>query len=736
MFMKNVFLIISFSFCCLSYAKATNYYIRTDGNNTNNGLSNTPNGAWRSINDALYGYCNWGAGPTGQGVPMLPGDTLFVENGLYQEDGYGYGLKIDGINGTNTNRFVLKAIHKWGARLELTSQYNAFNIINSRGITIDGFDIFAPAGSTNIHSGISSENSEFITIRNCKIHNFGLGGIGGSGTNIIVENNHVYDNSIRNPGNGSGINFYHPVKISNNTLVGGWGVIIRGNTVYNNYCEQFYIPVGGSTLSPPTDGNGIIIDDWNFTQNASGVPYRVPCLIENNVCFNNGGSGIRIYDSDNVTVRNNTCYHNCWVTANYDSGSPDYPSADIGVSAEMGKGNNITVVNNIALSNPSLPTTNNGIGIGDKITNAVVNNNYTNKLFFTTGIFPTPNIIGNNPLFINANTNPITANFRLANNSPAINIGSNTNAAGNDFDGNIRPIGGIVDAGAYESPCQANAGIITGNLSFNEGTTSTLSASGTNNGTWQSSNTAIATVSASGEVLGVSTGTASISYNVLLNGCTASTSVTVTIIPSTITPIVIRAKCSGSTGCNMKIEIMDSSLPTGGVVLQSKNFTNLPNTFNNYIFNALGLINADKIRVSYTNDAANRDLELDYITVAGTTYQSEAATTYQIGVWRNPTDACSVGGYYTSNILQCNGYFHYMANAFPCQNQAILTSPSDDYASGTVQKTVSSISGIISATNKIISPARVIYKAKIIELNAGFSVIGGAVFTAEIGGCN
>jgi hypothetical protein len=39
---------------------ATNYYIRIDGDDSNTGLSNNPEGAWRSINTALYGYANWG----------------------------------------------------------------------------------------------------------------------------------------------------------------------------------------------------------------------------------------------------------------------------------------------------------------------------------------------------------------------------------------------------------------------------------------------------------------------------------------------------------------------------------------------------------------------------------------------------------------------------------------------------------------------------------------------------
>lgn len=448
--MKRTLLLLAFFVGFINEINAANYYIRTDGNDSNTGLSNTPSGAWRTINTALYGYANWGGYPGGsQGVPMLPGDTLWVNDGYYQEDGYTYGLKIDGINGTNTNRFVLKAINKWAVQLELTSQFNAFNILNSKGIVIDGFDIFAPANSTNIHSGIVIDNSEFVTIRNCKIHNFGLGGVGGNGQNIIIENNIVFNNSIRNPGNGSGINFYHPKKISNNTLEGGYGHIIRGNTVYGNYCEYFYSNVNGN-YGPPTDGNGIILDDWNFTQQSQGVgiPYVIPALVENNICFNNGGAGITIYDTSNVTIRNNTIFKNSWVLSQY--ASAENPTGGIQAVCEPGFGDNITIENNISITDPNLnPLTT--VGITTKnVTNIVIINNYVDQLYFPLGPTPTPNIIGTNPQFVNPSIDPLTANFRLLNSSPVINVGFNANAPTIDFDGNPRPYGGTVDLGAFE----------------------------------------------------------------------------------------------------------------------------------------------------------------------------------------------------------------------------------------------------------------------------------------------
>jgi parallel beta-helix repeat protein len=441
--------ILCINFAFLSAAHATNYYVRIDGNDNNNGLTNTPGGAWRTINTVLYGYANYGAGPGGSGIPMRPGDTLFVNDGVYVEDGYGYGLKMDNLAGTNTNRFVMKSINKWGAKLQLSSSDNSFNIRNTKGFTIDGFEMYNAPSDVNTHLGIFvANNSEFVTIRNCKLHNFGLGAIGGGGHNFIIEYNEVYNNARRNPNNGSGISIYHPKKVSNATLAGGYGCIIRGNYAHDNYCALFY--TDGRT---PSDGNGIIIDDWNFTQgnpsDPTDIPYTLPCLIENNLCVYNGGSGIRVYDSNNVTIRNNTCYYNSWVTSTYPSGTNVYPSGDIGVSSEATKGDNIVIVNNISITDPALPVANKGIAVGTAVTNVVITNNYTNSLFFAAGATPTPNIIGNSPQFVNANITT-TNNFRLQNGSPAINIGTNSNAASVDYDGKARPNGANVDAGCFE----------------------------------------------------------------------------------------------------------------------------------------------------------------------------------------------------------------------------------------------------------------------------------------------
>src|SRR5690606_32491770 len=70
---------------------------------------------------------------------------------------------------------------------------------------------------------------------------------------------------------------------------------------------------------------------------------------------------------------------------------------------------------------------------------------------------------------------------------------------------------------------------ITGTLDLFEGGTTTLSNT-TPDGTWSSSNSAVATVDAGGVVTGVAGGTADITYTVTTaNGCTSAQTVTVTV---------------------------------------------------------------------------------------------------------------------------------------------------------------------------------------------------------------
>jgi hypothetical protein len=111
----------------------------------------------------------------------------------------------------------------------------------------------------------------------------------------------------------SAINFWHPVALD----AGRWGGtvppanagfhLILGDSVSFNNAEC-------DIKNVHWDGNGIQLDDFNGTQtfDAGIQPYPRPTLVENNLCFANGGAGIMTGGggSSFITVRSNTCYDN------------------------------------------------------------------------------------------------------------------------------------------------------------------------------------------------------------------------------------------------------------------------------------------------------------------------------------------------------------------------------------------------------------------------------------------
>lgn len=72
----------------------------------------------------------------------------------------------------------------------------------------------------------------------------------------------------------------------------------------------------------------------------------------------------------------------------------------------------------------------------------------------------------------------------------------------------------------------------------------------------------------------------------------------------------------------------------------------------------------------------------------------------------------------------------------PCPDLVTLISPSDNISSGTHTMQANKTTGKINAENKVSGSANVLFEAPAIQMNPGFSVAPGAVFTALPGGCN
>src|ERR1041385_2574202 len=97
-----------------SKAYAATYYVRTDGNNTNNGLTNSSGGAWKTI--------DWGADHA------AAGDTVRVQAGTYVE------TATPGVSGTLGNTVNLVAD---GTVTICGMSFNAKSYIRVIGLTMN-----------------------------------------------------------------------------------------------------------------------------------------------------------------------------------------------------------------------------------------------------------------------------------------------------------------------------------------------------------------------------------------------------------------------------------------------------------------------------------------------------------------------------------------------------------------------------------------------------------------------
>ena len=142
---------------------------------------------------------------------------------------------------------------------------------------------------------------------------------GGGGVNfkhcdtIRVIGNEIHGNAYRNIDQHSGISVFQPIPFDD-PEGRYWSIEIRRNHCYRNHN---YNPRPYGT----TDGNGIILDDYYYTQQqflldwhrdriGNATPYRGRTLVEGNLCRENGGTGILCFLTDGVQIKNNTLVGN------------------------------------------------------------------------------------------------------------------------------------------------------------------------------------------------------------------------------------------------------------------------------------------------------------------------------------------------------------------------------------------------------------------------------------------
>jgi hypothetical protein len=245
--MKKILFII---FLCISASlRATNYYVRTDGSNSNNGLSNTSGGAWLTV---AYACSQVSAGA----------HTIYVGAGTFNEStnrmNLAAGVSITGVSQASTiiissyvaPNYLYGALYLYSASVtdgnqtisNLTFQGN--NRTGTRGICV------------------RFRNNVIIT--NCTIENWKYSGVGFQGNDNVMggapsvaysSGNSVYNCTLNNCAS------YDNAPSCGNPVTGEGnnGIDINGQTgcaIYSNTITQNQLTAGY---------NGKCIGgDWNI----------------------------------------------------------------------------------------------------------------------------------------------------------------------------------------------------------------------------------------------------------------------------------------------------------------------------------------------------------------------------------------------------------------------------------------------------------------------------------------
>jgi hypothetical protein len=285
------------------------------------------------------------------------------------------------------------------------SEAPAIGYIDIHGLTIEGVaeevevtykaDVGKPLPTTN-GNGISvdgrfqAHKPHHIRMAQNEVRHCPGGGISCIHSDYLqIEQNHTHNNCHWMIYAGSGISVYQPFNFD--TITGGHKVLIRQNQAHHNYCTQPWVTTG-----KPSDGNGIIIDDCqNHQNNSTNGVYAGGILLQANLSYNNGGSGMHCYASDHVDFINNTVVNNSNVV---DYGQLSVTACD-----------HVRVLNNILVAAADKPM--------NKVNGAFHDVVLSHNLFSggTKEIVLGDDAIQADPQF----QDPATHDYRLSNQSPA-----------------------------------------------------------------------------------------------------------------------------------------------------------------------------------------------------------------------------------------------------------------------------------------------------------------------------
>ena len=502
--------ILSFSFWfCLSttFVCSQDYYVDDQGSDTNPGTESQP---FKTINKAI--------------ASVDAGGTVYVMDGIYTDESAGEpfvsfyedatqqdsaGNNYVFSNGENLNNPHVVTINKAGN--ETDGYITVKNYPNHRPkiifdgqggiklgpnanyVIVEGFEVEGPSQSitynqaimnrrnrVTLKESINQNNNNYsyfsgkgiwggyddhhhIIIRNNIVHDTPGSGIRFNDSDYItIENNTIYNTTWWTSSASSAVVFAETIAVSDDDNTTDIKMILRGNTVYNNWNRiPFYMSSFPDNAQPPNGNYGnagysTILDGQGLYVTRSDPNYNGTFLFENNLCVNNGKNGIN-FDRSNASsalIRNNTIYFNGAHDLVQDisvsvEGNPRHGGQKVaGIKANFVK--NVTVVNNIVetrFDNYSALELFNVEG------SRFVNNNIFVNGSISWGENNPSNMIDVSPEFVNPTelsddasvmsdweTYMDNVDFSLLATSPAINAGMSEYSPQSDILGNARPV--------------------------------------------------------------------------------------------------------------------------------------------------------------------------------------------------------------------------------------------------------------------------------------------------------
>ncbi len=383
------------------YTCVANRYVATaanGGSDSNNGTQSTNlgggNGPFLTIqkaNDSLpanaAGYCI----NIGDGVYNV--STISINKG--------------GNLASMTGFVVYRSRSLLGAKLVVSSSAWDTISVSTPYVIFDGLELSGARKGSGINTcfnGTNYNGVHHIMVMNSYIHDMGENGIATCWAEYYWMIHNQLDGNAYGSWN-SGISTYEPMVIPgyNPTAYDNKWTPYHNVYVYNRCNKNFTSPAGG----PHTDGNGIIYDDTQHTQNAPNIVYTPMALLMGNVSWSNGGAGIQIGPtSANADIFNNTAYNNYLDT--YNTGTW---RGELSSSGTMG----VTFKNNAAYALPGAGIlANNSPYLGGNPTGV---NTWLNNIAFGASPYmdasntfsSTTNKVNINPKFVN----PAGGNFAL-----------------------------------------------------------------------------------------------------------------------------------------------------------------------------------------------------------------------------------------------------------------------------------------------------------------------------------